>query len=284
MKRHGYYCRSQRINNPPKPQSCTFCARRKISCDKMKPECSRCKAKGIECQYGIKSAKTARKSTRTRPNASAKQSDMLNELFLTPSSFQNHLETNGDDDDDVTSGDSALVALETHVKDLSEDSINWDIPEIDFNEFLNPELTRSVHEPSPSWRLYADHVPTIDQIHSVNWSIPPQPTSNPRFLNQRPEPRPDVQRTTSLIKHTLKSYILTMLRQNALPPFIHQILTSTTLDMEALDNCVTLVHMISGGTRGSRKLFWKNVQMECERMCSEVGQDCYGSRNGGDNG
>lgn len=247
----------------------------------MKPECSRCKAKGIECHYAIKPAKTTRKSTRIRPNASAEQSDTVNALFLTPSSLQNHLETNDDDD---TSGDSALVALENPVADLDGDSINWDIPNIDFSEFLNPEINRGVREPSPSWRLYADHVPMIDQIHSVHWSIPQQPTSNPRFLNRRPQARPDVQRTTSLIRHTLKSYLLTMLRHNALPPYIHQSLTSTTLEMEALDNCITLVRMISGGTRGSRKLFWKNVQMECERLCSEVGQDCYGSRKVGDNG
>lgn len=282
MKRHEYYCRSKRVGNALRSQSCTFCAGRKISCDKMKPECSRCKAKGIECHYAIKSTKTARRSTRIHPNTSVEQSDTVNALLLTPSSFQNHLEANNDDND-VTSGDSALVALETPVADLG-DSINWDIPDLDFSEYLNPEINRSVHEPSPSWRLYADHAPMIDQIHSVNWSIPPQPTSNPRFLNQRPEGRPDVQRTNSLIKHTLKSYLLTMLRHNALPPFIHQSLTSTTLEMEALDNCITLVHMISGGTRGSRKLFWKNVKMECERLCSEVGQDCYGSRKVGDNG
>ncbi|KAJ5316801.1 hypothetical protein N7508_001309 [Penicillium antarcticum] len=40
--------------------------------------------------------------------------------------------------------------------------------------------------------------------------------------------------------------------------------------METLDNCITLVHMISSGSRGSRKLFWKNVRMECERLCSEA--------------
>jgi hypothetical protein len=30
------------------------------------------------------------------------------------------------------------------------------------------------------------------------------------------------------------------------------------------------VHMISSGVQGSRKLFWKNVRMECERLCEEV--------------
>ncbi|KAJ5833633.1 hypothetical protein N7474_001944 [Penicillium riverlandense] len=42
--------------------------------------------------------------------------------------------------------------------------------------------------------------------------------------------------------------------------------------MEPLSNCISLVHMISSGTRGSRKLFWRNVRMECERLCSECGR------------
>ncbi|KAJ5728704.1 uncharacterized protein N7483_003212 [Penicillium malachiteum] len=61
-----------------------------------------------------------------------------------------------------------------------------------------------------------------------------------------------------------------MLRQNALPPFIHPNQTSTTSEMEALDNCISLVYMMGSGLSGSRKLFWKNVQMECERLCSEA--------------
>ena len=32
--------------------------------------------------------------------------------------------------------------------------------------------------------------------------------------------------------------------------------------MEPLNNCISLVHMISGGVRGSRKLFWKVVRLE----------------------
>ncbi|KFY91853.1 hypothetical protein V498_05290, partial [Pseudogymnoascus sp. VKM F-4517 (FW-2822)] len=58
----------------------------------------------------------------------------------------------------------------------------------------------------------------------------------------------------------------------SLPPFIHPRLISSEAEnnhMEPLTNCICLVHMISSGIRGSRKLFWKNVQMECERMCEE---------------
>jgi hypothetical protein len=68
----------------------------------------------------------------------------------------------------------------------------------------------------------------------------------------------------------LKSYVLKMLRHNSLPPFIHPYLVSAELAMEPLDNCINLVHMISGEMKGGRKLFWRNVRMECERLCAEV--------------
>ncbi|KAJ5731961.1 hypothetical protein N7493_003442 [Penicillium malachiteum] len=40
--------------------------------------------------------------------------------------------------------------------------------------------------------------------------------------------------------------------------------------MEALDNCISLVYMMNSGTNGSHKLFWRNVRMECARLCSEA--------------
>ncbi|KAJ5640974.1 hypothetical protein N7528_000599 [Penicillium herquei] len=236
LKRHGYYCRSSKISAFPKSVSCTVCARRKVRCDKMKPECSRCKVKGLECRY--------------------------------ITSFQNQLEENSHD---VTNGDSAVVALENDVANTGVPS-NLDITDIVFNEFLNPEINKSLQEPFMGWGLFADHETIFDHTHSVNWSIPSQPTSNPRSLNQRPKSRLDAQRTVSLIQHTLKSYLLTMLRQSTLPPFIHPNQTSTSSEMEALDNCISLVHMMSSGTRGSHKLFWRNVRIECERLCSEAWQ------------
>ena len=39
--------------------------------------------------------------------------------------------------------------------------------------------------------------------------------------------------------------------------------------MEPLTNCMSLVHMLSSRIHGSRKLFWKNVRMECERLHAE---------------
>ncbi|KAL1841425.1 hypothetical protein VTK73DRAFT_3484 [Phialemonium thermophilum] len=82
------------------------------------------------------------------------------------------------------------------------------------------------------------------------------------------------QRIAKLILHTLKSYPVMLLRHNTLPPFLHPstiAIAASNADnaMEPLNNCMSLVHMISSGVRGSRKLFWKNVRLECERLCQE---------------
>jgi hypothetical protein len=110
--------------------------------------------------------------------------------------------------------------------------------------------------------------------------IPPSPSFMVRSLIRRPKlQQPGTQRISSLIFHTLKSYPLMMLHhEDALPPFIHPSLVSK-LDGVAeedrftapLTNCISLMHMLGSEVRGTRKLFWKNVRMECERLLDEVG-------------
>lgn len=237
----------------------------------MKPECSRCKAKGVECRYIAKSAKVARKGTRSRRHESDEQLNGADASFLTPSSLENFAETSFDN---VANGDGALIASPSQVTNTGE-SANWHMADIDFNQLLSPTMNKNLESSYPNLELFDDYGSIFDPSHSINWAIPPQPASA-RLLKPRQNARPDVQRTTTLIHRTLKSYLLTMLHQNSLPPFIHQNMTSTALEMEALDNCITLVHMLSSGSRGSRKLFWKNVQMECERICCEVCKDRLG--------
>ena len=112
--------------------------------------------------------------------------------------------------------------------------------------------------------------------YSPNLFMQPQPTYTLRSLIQRPRTEMGTQRTANLILHTLKSYPLMMVRRNALPPFIHPHFAASAHgienndDMEPLNNCISLMHMIGSGVRGSRKLFWRNVRMECERLCQEV--------------
>ncbi|KAK3686592.1 hypothetical protein LTR37_019653 [Vermiconidia calcicola] len=78
-------------------------------------------------------------------------------------------------------------------------------------------------------------------------------------------------RVAHLTYGMLKSYPM-MLHHNDLPPFIHPSLVSSdpeNHDMEPLTNCMSLMLMISGGVRVNRRLFWRNVRQDCERLCAE---------------
>ena len=178
--------------------------------------------------------------------------------------------------------DTTFVLPDSEFANLEGDYFDWDGPSLDFAGFLNAETDdKTAQYASSRQSLLVQHsTPVANQTCQVqeansfhNVSIPAQPSHNVRSLIQRPKMKTDGQRIASLILHTLKSYPLMILRHNALPPFIHPILVSSNVgnnDMEPLTNCMSLVHMISSGIQGSRKLFWKNVRLECERFCDEV--------------
>ncbi|KAF2450727.1 hypothetical protein P171DRAFT_340881, partial [Karstenula rhodostoma CBS 690.94] len=116
------------------------------------------------------------------------------------------------------------------------------------------------------------HLPEIAISAALNLSIPPVPRETTRSLVLRSKAKPGSHRVATLILHTLKSYPQMMLRDGTLPPYIHPHLVSpgfNSTDMESLSNCISLVYMISDKVRGSRKLFWKNVRLECERISTE---------------
>lgn len=194
--------------------------------------------------------------------------------------------------------DSALVISDPEFANLGEGYLGWDGADINFADFLDSQmsdqsvqyaLSGSSHvlrHSTPSTVQYpslgsSDSIrsstPLSDQIQEAvsppNISIPPVPTNTVRSLIQRPRMKTGEQRTANIILHILKSYPLMMLLHNTLPPFIHPRSISPNAehnDMEPLTNCISLLHMISSGVQGNRKLFWKNVRLECERLYEEV--------------
>ncbi|KAF1971539.1 hypothetical protein BU23DRAFT_470448 [Bimuria novae-zelandiae CBS 107.79] len=117
------------------------------------------------------------------------------------------------------------------------------------------------------------YIPNFAPSSATTLSIPPTPTDVRHSLILRSKPRAGPARAVTLILHTLKSYPQMILRDNTLPPYIHPHLVSPDFgnnDMEPLNNCISLMQMISREVQGSKKLFWKNVRLECDRMIAEV--------------
>ncbi|RAO73580.1 uncharacterized protein BHQ10_009592 [Talaromyces amestolkiae] len=152
--------------------------------------------------------------------------------------------------------DNTLAMSNTELANLEGlDLLN---PDIDFADFLTTSQTDDgkIISSSPIMEMAPDPQRLTHSSNELSLSIPLSlPTYTPRSLIQRPKVKPGTGRIANLMFHTLKSYPQMMLRPDTLPPFIHP--------------AWVLVHMVSSRVWGSRKLFWRNVRMECERLCEE---------------
>jgi hypothetical protein len=170
--------------------------------------------------------------------------------------------------------DSDLVVSDPEFANL-EGNFDWNTVDLDLTRLLDPftQSNKTIqHTSSSYWNqsTSTDQTLQIQQtISSPKISTPMLSTYTIRSLIQRPKLKIETQRIANLMLATLKSYPRMMKRKTTLPPFIHPSLIDSD-DMEPLNNCISLVHMISSGVRGSRKLLWKNVRLECERLLQEV--------------
>lgn len=162
--------------------------------------------------------------------------------------------------------DSALVISDPEFATIGGESFDWDDPDIDFAEVLNPQTNDEAFQyPSPRsssfvrhWTPSTDQTVRVQQAVSLNVSIPAIPISTHRSLIQRLKMKTGAQRMANLILHILKSDPLMILRHDTLPPFVHPHLISSHAEnnhTEPPTNCINLVHMISSGVQGSRKFF-----------------------------
>ncbi|KFY79796.1 hypothetical protein V499_01229 [Pseudogymnoascus sp. VKM F-103] len=237
-----------------------------------------CIAKAVQCQYPASTPRSTGQKIRHGDNEPIARRTTVHSLVAGSPSAENSQEASNDGDIIL---DSAPVILDPALADIGGDYLDWDNPQMNFTDFLDPPLNvGTIHYPPSGSSPSVHHwIPSSSQaLHipqstlSSYMSIPKQPSTTIRSIIRRPKVSTGAQRTANLILHTLKSYPLMMMRHGSLPPFIHPRLISSETEndnMEPLTNCICLMHMISSGVRGGRKLFWKNVQMECERLCEE---------------
>ncbi|KAB8219827.1 hypothetical protein BDV33DRAFT_191739 [Aspergillus novoparasiticus] len=176
--------------------------------------------------------------------------------------------------------DRTTVIADPEFTTLGERSSAETVLDLDFADFLSAHIDDdNIHYTTSGSSSVYHSTSSIDATIQLQHprslstlSIPPVPTQAIRSLVQRPNTGTGTHRIAKLILHNLISYPQMILRHNTLPPFIHQSVVSSDLgnpNLEPLTNCIALVHMIGSGLQASRKLFWKNVRMECERLCEE---------------
>lgn len=278
LHKHGYYCRSRRTDGTARPRSCISCTKSKAGCDREKPRCLRCTKKAIECHYPTKTHRTTKENTRQHDRRAQQPSPLVGSPAPNVENSQRALQSG------PAINESALVISDLALADFEGGDIDWgnlniDLPH-EFNDPMNNVAAPYFGSGSPSlqvtYHLARSNSPTIQvQAPAVshNGAIPTQVYHDFRLFSPRPKRREGTQRTATLLFHTLQSYPHSMLQHKTLPSFIHPSLIYNNVentDMEPLTNCISIVHMLGNGIIGSRKLFWRNVRQECERVCDGV--------------
>lgn len=235
--------------------------------------------KGFECHYPAPLFRSA------KPEVSPSDDAVLEQRRCSPSSMvESNLSENVHQprDDVIMSLYESVFTTGPEYGDTPVEQINWNDGGLDFVDFISPQISDEALLYLPATPLSSTSLSSplaggfgqpLQPIVPFDTSLPPTPTFTVRSLNQRPRLEAGTRRTTSLILSTLKSYAVMMLHDGSLPPFIHPHSFSSQTDndnMEPLDNCKSLIRMISEGHPRSRKLFWRNVQMECEKLRERV--------------
>lgn len=280
LKRHGYYCRSKKTGPVPRVRSCGSCAKLKAACDKRRPKCSRCATKGLSCHYPVKAAANTNSTSR-------KYSNIDHQVTLVTPSAAGSPPVTSEMIGQESSNDSAVAFDNVPFPDidfssLGDNPLDWQLGGTDdltgfWDENMNIQTFQANQSSNSTTPGSHDSVPLTDRdIQSyapLPVSIPRTPGPGIRSLVPRTKTKTHAQRIANLILQTVRSYPLTILNNNGLPPFIHPSLITPGVDnpdMEPLTNCISLVRMLNNGFQGSRKLFWKNVRLECERLCEPV--------------
>ncbi|KAK7947912.1 uncharacterized protein PG986_008798 [Apiospora aurea] len=261
-------------------QSCLACISGKTRCDRKRPECSRCLKKGIICNYASDHPKgngqarprpTAELTLGASPETVSSLGKVSPPAVLAPQESDNSI-----------INEDLFATLEALPGSFGEAAFEWDNPPA--VDVLEP-FTAPARGNEAAQTLAVKNNPftiSTTDFQTSHWfplprppgfpdvlSIPRSPSNKSRSLIRRPKLKTGVQRVASLIWHTLKSYPLMMKQDHALPPFIHPQMAASesgARDIEPLHNCISLMQLLYSGLQGSRKLFWRNVRQECERL------------------
>ncbi|KAH7066852.1 hypothetical protein BKA63DRAFT_571251 [Paraphoma chrysanthemicola] len=111
-----------------------------------------------------------------------------------------------------------------------------------------------------------DHAPT-----NFITSVATMPSYELRSFAEKSKMAGGGQITAKLMVQILTSYPGMLRDPNSPPPFIHHSSMKSlpgceTRATESLSTCTSLMQLLGSGTPGSRRLVWKNIRLECERL------------------
>jgi hypothetical protein len=267
LKRYLYYCRDKRgTSRKTRIRSCEACVKAKTRCDGARPSCARCVARNVSCVYSIQRAKSISRVS-TGMNSTCRPEDDSGTTLVNGTSQPLVLQETAEyvEATDIFPGPVSTPS--------SFGLPDWGLPhgELSFENEWGPVLL-----PMP---LQGQRDAWTDQTFIARRSdpqiIPRMPDYHLRSFGQSQSITTRTSPSATLMTHILTSFPKMMYSPGSLPPFIHPYSLGNNSHnseegFESLVTCATLMQMLSSGAPGTRRLFWKNVRLECERLQIEV--------------
>ncbi|KAI0967749.1 hypothetical protein F4678DRAFT_444513 [Xylaria arbuscula] len=275
-RRHYYYCRLRTINPKfSRQRSCIPCSKAKTRCDLSAPECSRCQARGIVCEYRAEIVQNEPMDHERLRNTSGQGAASFDspmhgdqvELLGPVTTARSNEHTS----DDSRNGNQRVI---TDIQALQNDEWTLD-PQL--LAYPNPNVQTTQSRPlnlQLNTDIDVDSQFNIPFYTPVNFSL--------RLFENRPLVEPNKAHAASLFRRTLGSYAFMLLRRDNLPPFIcpHAYEWSeeqSNNPLEALVNCTSLVQMFHARTPTNRGFIWRLIRVEQERLLQQyVNMDKWG--------
>jgi hypothetical protein len=295
FKRHGYYCRSRPADQrKSRKRACAACIISKVRCDVQTPSCSKCQLRGLSCVYaGLRTAANSQDGTAVN---------------LRPGDFQPADQTTVIVHDDQTTA-SNISQTVGFLANQGNNVFDWDMLNMTNFDPSLPQESAELYDQWDVARFTSastDPVDTFSSLKGFNFQAPPHypstssstsqtlsalgqdSNSNPsisyiissyhsiRSFAPRTMTRGKSQGGEVLLMQILKSFPKMMLRRETFPPFIHAHCTSADLVsnsselIEPLANCMTVAQLFYSATGSSRKLVWRMIRMEIERVVQDV--------------
>ena len=119
---------------------------------------------------------------------------------------------------------------------------------------------------------YGSYIDDLSITTNPTLSIAPNYDLASRSFTRKPAIKGGALTTSMLMLHLLISYPMMLRDPNAPPPFIHPsfLADQESKTMESLTTCVSLIQMLDSGGSASKRLLWKNIRLECERLQVQV--------------
>jgi hypothetical protein len=119
---------------------------------------------------------------------------------------------------------------------------------------------------------------TSDTMFITSTTIPTMPPHPIQRFTRTSAYKGSARMTAIMMKRILTAYPMMLRNRGPPPPFIHASMSTENVTayhkpLESLSNCKSLMHLLGSGNGNdaSKRLVWKNVGLECERVQVEVG-------------